>query len=183
MEMQRHLELPKYFLKKSKVEELTLFDFKNYSRATVIQTAWCWDFPGDPVVMTLCFQRRGHTFNSWSRNWDPTCHAVWPKTNQKNNCMVLAPKLTNSSVERIKSSELYTYVGNLFLTKVQKKRQGSRKRITFSRKLCARIVNIYDPLHQKKKKKKLGSILYITYKKINLKRTLGLNVNVKPKIR
>ena len=111
----------------------------------------------------------------------PTCHAVWTKTNQKNNCMVLAPKLTNSSVERIESSELYTYVGNLFLTKVQKKRQGSRKRITFSRKLCARIGNLYDPLHQKKKKKNLGSILYITYKKINLKRTLGLNVNVKPK--
>lgn len=82
----------------------------------------------------------------------PICHAVWTKTNQKNNCMVLAPKLTNSSVERIESSELYTYVGNLFLTKVQKKRQGSRKRITFSRKLCARIGNLYDPLHQKKKK-------------------------------
>ena len=29
------------------------------------------DFPGGPVVQTLCFQCRGHGFNPWSGNLDP----------------------------------------------------------------------------------------------------------------
>ena len=37
------------------------------------------DFPGGPVVKTLCFQGRGYVFNPWSRNKDPRCHAAQPK--------------------------------------------------------------------------------------------------------
>ena len=28
--------------------------------------ATIWDFPGGPVVQTLCFQRKEHRFNPWS---------------------------------------------------------------------------------------------------------------------
>ena len=28
------------------------------------------DFPGGPVVKTLCSQCKGHCFNPWSENWD-----------------------------------------------------------------------------------------------------------------
>ena len=31
------------------------------------------DFPGGPVVKTLCCQCREHRFNPWSENEDPTC--------------------------------------------------------------------------------------------------------------
>ena len=32
-----------------------------------------WDFPGDPVVKTLCFQHRGCRFDHLSGNQIPTC--------------------------------------------------------------------------------------------------------------
>ena len=44
-----------------------------------------WDFLGCPVVKTLCSQRRGHRFSSWSGNWDPTRHRVWPENSQISN--------------------------------------------------------------------------------------------------
>ena len=31
------------------------------------------NFPGSPVVKTPHFHGRGHGFNPWSQNWDPTC--------------------------------------------------------------------------------------------------------------
>ena len=34
------------------------------------------DFPGAPVVKTPSFHYRGHGFNPWSGNYDPTCHIV-----------------------------------------------------------------------------------------------------------
>ena len=34
------------------------------------------EFPGCLVVKTRCFQRRGHRFNPWLENYDPTCHAA-----------------------------------------------------------------------------------------------------------
>ena len=34
------------------------------------------DFPGGRVVKTLCCQRRGHGFEPWSGNKDPTSHLV-----------------------------------------------------------------------------------------------------------
>ena len=37
------------------------------------------DFSGIPVIMTPCFQCRGHEFNPWSWNQGPTCHNAWPK--------------------------------------------------------------------------------------------------------
>ena len=37
------------------------------------------DFPGGPVVKTPCSQCRGHGFDPWSGNEDPTCHTAWPK--------------------------------------------------------------------------------------------------------
>ena len=32
------------------------------------------DFPGGPVVKTLRFHCRGHRFDPWLGNYDPTCH-------------------------------------------------------------------------------------------------------------
>ena len=43
----------------------------------------CWDFPVGPVIKTLCFQCRGHVFNSWLGNWDQTCHIA----KKRNDCM------------------------------------------------------------------------------------------------
>ena len=40
------------------------------------------DFPGGPVVKSLCFQCRGHRFDLWLGNKDPTCHAARPKNKQ-----------------------------------------------------------------------------------------------------
>ena len=34
------------------------------------------DFPGSPVVKAACFHYRGHEFNPWLGNKDPTCHKV-----------------------------------------------------------------------------------------------------------
>ena len=41
------------------------------------------DFPGSPVVKTLCFHCTGHGFDPWSENEDPTCHAVCSKKKKK----------------------------------------------------------------------------------------------------
>ena len=38
------------------------------------------DFTGSPMVKISCFYCRGHRFNPWLGNWDPSCHVVWPKT-------------------------------------------------------------------------------------------------------
>ena len=35
------------------------------------------------VVKTLCSQYRGHRFNPWLRNCDPTCCVVWAKKKKK----------------------------------------------------------------------------------------------------
>ena len=37
------------------------------------------DFPGSPVVKTLCFQCRVFGFDPWLENQDPTGCVVWPK--------------------------------------------------------------------------------------------------------
>ena len=39
--------------------------------------------PGDPVVQTLCPQCRGHRFNPWLGNKDPTYSLVGPKKKKK----------------------------------------------------------------------------------------------------
>ena len=41
------------------------------------------EFPGCPVVRTLCSHFPGPGFNPWSRNWDPTSCVVWPKKKEK----------------------------------------------------------------------------------------------------
>ena len=33
-----------------------------------------WEFPGSSVVKISCFHCRGHEFQPWSGNWDPTGH-------------------------------------------------------------------------------------------------------------
>ena len=33
-----------------------------------------WDFPGDPVFKTLCYQFKGLRFHPCSGNYDPTWH-------------------------------------------------------------------------------------------------------------
>ena len=42
-----------------------------------------WNFPGGPVGKTLHFNCRGHKFNPWSGNWDPTCCMVAKTKKQK----------------------------------------------------------------------------------------------------
>ena len=42
-----------------------------------------WDFPDSPVVKTPHSQCRGHEFDPWSENQDPTCHALQPKKKRK----------------------------------------------------------------------------------------------------
>ena len=42
-----------------------------------------WDFPSGPVVKTLCFQGRGHRFNPWMRNREPTCCEVRSESKKK----------------------------------------------------------------------------------------------------
>ena len=37
------------------------------------------DFPGSLMIRTPQLHCIGHEFDSWSGNWDPTCHMVWPK--------------------------------------------------------------------------------------------------------
>ena len=37
------------------------------------------EFPGVPVVRTLWFYCRGHEFNPWLGNEDPTNYVAWPK--------------------------------------------------------------------------------------------------------
>ena len=41
------------------------------------------EFPGGPVVKTLCFHCRDHGFDPWLRNWNPTCHGAQPNNNNK----------------------------------------------------------------------------------------------------
>ena len=41
------------------------------------------DFPGVPVVKTLCFHITGHGFDCWSRDEDTTCCPTWPKKQKK----------------------------------------------------------------------------------------------------
>lgn len=40
------------------------------------------DLPDDPVVSTSHFHCRGHGDPSLG-NWNPTCHAVWPKKEKR----------------------------------------------------------------------------------------------------
>ena len=45
-------------------------------------------FPGGPVVRALSFHCRGHWFDPWSGNSDPTSRAVRPKRKKK-RCLVI----------------------------------------------------------------------------------------------
>ena len=38
-----------------------------------------WDIPRGPVVKTPPFHCRGHGFDPWPGNQDPTCHTAWQK--------------------------------------------------------------------------------------------------------
>ena len=37
------------------------------------------DFPGGPVVKTVCHQCRRLGFDPWPGNWDPACYLAWLK--------------------------------------------------------------------------------------------------------
>ena len=53
------------------------------------------DFPGGPVAETLCSQCRGHRFNPWLGNYDPTCCAAQPKEFFFFKFLKVTPKVTN----------------------------------------------------------------------------------------
>ena len=42
------------------------------------------EFPGGPVVGTLCFHSQGCGFNPWSGNYNPASCAAWPINNYIN---------------------------------------------------------------------------------------------------
>ena len=66
------------------VEE-TIFCPLNVLR-TLVKNQWTMrDFPGGPVVKNLCFQGKGHGFDPWSGNEDPTCCESWPKNKKQTN--------------------------------------------------------------------------------------------------
>ena len=44
---------------------------------------WMGDFPGGPAVTTLRFHRRGHGFDPWSGDEDPTCLVAQQKEKKK----------------------------------------------------------------------------------------------------
>lgn len=46
------------------------------------------EFPGSPVLRTLCFHYRGHRFNPWSENQDPesTWHGQNKGIKENNTC-------------------------------------------------------------------------------------------------
>lgn len=56
--------------------------FVNFISIKLLLKRNLWDFLSCPVVKTLFSQHRGHRFSSWSGNWDPTCHKVWPEKPQ-----------------------------------------------------------------------------------------------------
>ena len=39
------------------------------------------------MVKPLCFQCRGHGFDAWLGNYDPTRHAAWPNKNNQTDAM------------------------------------------------------------------------------------------------
>ena len=41
------------------------------------------EFPGGTLVKILCFHYRGHRFDPWSENQDPTCPALQPNEREK----------------------------------------------------------------------------------------------------
>ena len=58
------------------------------------------DFPGSPVVKTLCSQCRRHGFNPWLGNKNPICHVAQPKKIKqilKKKKSVLTPGSSNAS--------------------------------------------------------------------------------------
>ena len=65
------------------------------------------DFPGSPVVKTLCFHCTGHGFDPWSENEDPTCHEVWSKKKKNNSASEILnlrqPPSFPTSLMKIKS--------------------------------------------------------------------------------
>ena len=54
-----------------------------------IKSCFNGEFPGSPVVKTLHFQCRGHRFDPWSGNNDPTCHQAGSATPPPKKKMVL----------------------------------------------------------------------------------------------
>ena len=49
----------------------------------ILQNTFYRDFPSSPVVKSPCLHCRRQEFDPWSGNYDPTCHAVWPKKPKK----------------------------------------------------------------------------------------------------
>ena len=47
--------------------------------SVMVKNGGSTDFPGSPVVKTMCSQSRGHGFKSWLGNKNPTCPAMEPK--------------------------------------------------------------------------------------------------------
>ena len=59
-----------------------------------------WEFPGGPVVKTLCFHCWGRGFNTWSGNWDPTCCEAKIKIKNKIKLYKELLKLNRKTTDR-----------------------------------------------------------------------------------
>ena len=69
-----------------------------HSEQDLRKTAFPWDFPGGPVVKTLCCHCRGCGFDPCSGNQDPTCHVAQNKNHHSLPSLsfyVHFPKLQN----------------------------------------------------------------------------------------
>ena len=102
---------------------------------------WIWtckhdrDFPGRPVVKTWCLQCRGHRFDPWLENWNPTSYMVWKKKK-------LESSFPHSHFTHSSSDLLYAW--HLSLRTVRKLENCFLKsQFQFSKRSISAFKNIY----------------------------------------
>ena len=66
--------------------KLLELNFHHFTFLNVQFTPFLKNMENSPVIQwlgTLCFHSRGHGFNPWLQNYDPTCCTAWPKNKNK----------------------------------------------------------------------------------------------------
>ena len=69
-------------------------------QSALLKSHGLWDFPGGPVVKTLLCHCKGHKFDPWLGNSDPTCSTAQLKKHSNNQ----TPKSADLNVNFIKNS-------------------------------------------------------------------------------